>query len=146
MVNSTSPSKVTQDVINALLSPLKEMREQIAQVRQAISPLENNLKTAYEEFQAVVGGARRQFMRFQAEIANLQAQLKSLEGVIVEEYLDPERDNRTSHQNDLENTQAVKDPEEIEKDLLYEHLMKVLDPIDDADLFIDLQRLCQDFR
>ena len=72
---TNSASTITQTEVDALLRQLQELRQQIATARETIAPLETNLAEVYDEFQAVVGGLRRQSMRLQAEIATLRAQI-----------------------------------------------------------------------
>lgn len=142
MTDLTSTQTITQKDIDGLLQQLKVLREQIEVARKSIAPLEENLKQAFDSFQIFVGAARRQSMRVQAEIANLRIQISNLNSN-EEDFLDFEPD-RELGTNDIENTQNEKDPEVLEKDMLFEHLLRVLDPMDDAELFANLQSLCQD--
>ena len=143
MTDPTLTHPITQSSIDTLLEQLQDLREQIKAARAEISPLETNLKLSYDEFQVVVGATRRQSMRFQSEIANLRARIHSLQddGDNAIE-IDSRQESDTDDQINLR--QSEKDPEAIEKDMLFEHLIRVLDPMDDADLFADLQTLCQD--
>jgi len=133
---------VIQQDIDTLLKQLKDLREQITVARAEIAPLEANLKQSYDDFQIVVGAARRQSMRLQSEIANLRARINSLH----DDADDPiELESRNEDTSDsISTVQAEQDPEAIEKDMLFEYLLRVLDPMDDADLFANLQTLCQD--
>lgn len=143
MTDSTPTQTITQQDIDTLLGQLKDLREQITTAREAIDPLKANLKQSYDEFQVVVGAARRQSMRLQAEIDNLRNRINSLHDDADDAIdLDPRNNNSTDER--INTVQAEKDPEAIEKDMLLEHLFKVLDPIDDADLFADLEALCKD--
>jgi chromosome segregation ATPase len=143
MTDLTLTQPITQSSIDTLLGQLQNLREQIKAARSEIAPLETNLKQSYDEFQVVVGAARRQSMRLQSEIANLRTRIHSLQDDddnAIEIDLRPE----TSADDQISPLQSEKDPEAIEKDMLFEHLLRVLDPMDDADLFADLQTLCQD--
>ncbi len=145
MTDPTLTQPITQPTIDTLLGQLQDLREQIKTARAEIAPLETNLKQSYDEFQVVVGAARRQSMRLQSEMANLRARIHSLQN----DADDPiEIDSRQADNTDdkISLLQAEKDPEAIEKDMLLEHLCQILDPHDkdDADLFADLQTLCQD--
>ncbi|WP_204150608.1 hypothetical protein [Leptolyngbya sp. CCY15150] len=143
MTDSTSTQTITQQDIDILLERLKALRAEIQTARKAISPLEENLKLAFEAFQIVVGGARRHCRRLQAEIGNLRTRIHSLNGQ-DDDLLDFDLIEEDTRDDVLETTQVEKDPEAVEKDILYEHLLNVLDSIDDADLFANLQTLCQD--
>jgi chromosome segregation ATPase len=139
----TNPTPtINQQDIDILLVQLKELREQITLVRAEIAPLETKLKQSHDEFQAVVGATRRQSMRIQAEISNLRAQINSLQSDESDSH------NTAPPLEDIPTRDfsfnSGKDSEAIEKDIFYEHLLKVLDPMDDADLFAQLQTLCQD--
>lgn len=136
-------STPTQKDIDTLLVQLKDLREQIKTARAEIAPLEANLKQSYDEFQVVVGAARRQSMRLQAELANLRARINILHDD-VDDAIDLDFRNDNTADDRINTVQAEKDPEALEKDILLEHLFKVLDPIDDADLFADLEALCKD--
>lgn len=143
MSDPASTTTVTQTDIDTLLGQLKALREQIVAARDAIAPLETNLKQSYDEFQVVVGAARRQSMRLQSEIANLRARINSLHSEADDSIeIDPRQEDSANDR--MSAVPVEKDPEAIEKDMLYEHLLRVLDPMDDADLFASLQTLCQD--
>ena len=143
MTDSTSTQTITQQDVDILLEHLKELRAEIQAARKAISPLEENLKLAFEAFQVMVGGARRQSMRLQAEIANLRTRIQSLNSQ-DDDLLDFDSSDEDTRDDALETDQTDKDPEAVEKDILFEHLLRVLDPMDDAELFANLQTLCQD--
>jgi predicted nucleic acid-binding Zn-ribbon protein len=142
MSDPAQTQTVIQQDIDTLLKQLKDLREQITRVRAEIAPLEANLKQSYDDFQVVVGAVRRQSMRLQSEIANLRARINSLRDDTDDEI---ELESRNEDIADRNSTvQAEKDPEAVEKDMLFEHLLRILDPMDDADLFANLQTLCQD--
>ena len=136
---------ITQADIDAILERIQHQRQQIATMRESLTPLESNLTETYEDFQAAVGNIRRQSMRLQSEIANLRAQIDSFN----QDQIDDDEIDQSSFMDDfgvaLENTST--DPEAVEKDLLLAHLCMVLDHMtndDDAELFGNLQGLCQD--
>jgi len=166
MTESTPAVDITQDCVNALLARMKELREQIAAAREAVAPLEANLALAYEEFQAVVGHLRRQAVRLQAEIRTLRIQIDTASrgqgdtgtsslwnehsgGDTGDDWLDDSHDGNDGETgNDTEGVRsAVVDPDAVEKDVLLEHLYRVLDPMvndEDADLLANLQGSCND--
>lgn len=144
-----SASTIAQTEVDALLRQLQELRQQIAIARETIAPLETNLAEVYDEFQAVVGGLRRHSMRLQAEIATLRAQI---------DRFSHDRDDNTPEQDESNDKllyvkeektadSASVDPEAVEKDMLLEHLFRVLDPMvndEDGELLANLQGLCSD--
>lgn len=143
MTDPTLTQPITQPTIDTLLGQLQDLREQIKTARAEIAPLETNLKQSYDEFQVMVGAARRQSMRLQSEMANLRARIQSLQND-ADDPIEIDSRQETDADDKISPLQAEKDPEAIEKDMLFEHLIRVLDPMDDADLFADLQTLCQD--
>jgi chromosome segregation ATPase len=141
----TNPTPtINQQDIDISLAQLKELRKQITLRRAEIAPLETQLKQSHDEFQAVVGATRRQSMRLQAEISNLRAQISSLQSDGDDSGdLSPPVEGILPTKDFF--VHPGKDSEDIEKDKFYQHLMGgILDPIDDEDLFADLQNLCQD--
>ncbi len=145
MSDPTLTPTITQQDVEVLLGELKELRERIKAARTAIAPLETHLKQAYDEFQNFVGAARRQSMRLDAEINNLRDRIDSLNSDPEDfsEFDSPPKELTEEQSNPLE---SEGDPEVIEKDKLLEYLHWVLDPMDEneADLFANLQTLCQD--
>ncbi len=146
MINSVSDIAITQADIDALLARLKELREQITAARETIAPLEANLALAYDEFQAVVGHLRREALRFQAEIASLRYRIDGL-GRTQDEIpdVDDEDAYREARADQTTTTSPTTDPEVVEKDVLLEHLFRVLDPMvddKDAELLANLQGMC----
>lgn len=136
---------IIQADIDAILERIQVQRQQIEVVRESLMPLEDNLIETYDAFQVAVGDVRRQSMRLQSEIANLRAQIDSFN----QDQIDDDEIDQSSFMDDfnvaLEDT--VVDPEAVEKDVLLAHLCMVLDHMtndDDAELFGNLQGLCQD--
>ena len=78
MSNPASTPEISQADVDSLLGQLRELYSLIAAIREEITPIEADLSRVYEEFQAVVGGLRRQSMRLQAEIVNLRVQIEHL--------------------------------------------------------------------
>lgn len=140
-------STVIQADIDQVLIVLKELRQQLTTVWEALEPLEVSLNQTYEEFQDAVGGPRRQSMRLQSEIANLRAQIDSFEQDQIE-YTEPPVVQDNSLNDSSEPTEDTPlDPEAVEKDILLEHLFRVLDPMtneEDSELLANFQGLCQD--
>ena len=166
MTESIPAIDITQDHVNVLLARMKELREQIATAREAVAPLEANLALAFEEFQTVVGQLRRQAVRLQAQIRTLRVQIDAASrdqddnstpssgdersgGDTGDDWLDDSHDKYDGETgNDAESVpSAVVDPDAVEKDVLLEHLYRVLDPMvndEDADLLANLQGSCND--
>ncbi|MEM7578327.1 MAG: hypothetical protein AAF316_00495 [Cyanobacteria bacterium P01_A01_bin.80] len=147
-MSSTSTSETTQGDIDNLLAQMQKLRQGITTARESIAPLEANLAETYNEFQAVVGGLRRQSMRLQAEITSLRIQIKR-----------STQDEDDAPQEDIEDNDLIydkeeaitetsfQDPEAVDKDMLLEHIFRVLDPdIDDSDaeLVANIQGICTD--
>ena len=134
-----------QATIDTLLAQLKDLRQQIAAAKTVIAPLENDLSQVYLEFQAAVGGLRRQTARFQSEIDTLREQIDSF-GQDLED--DASFGDDAFPAFDLSSDLDVEaDSEAVEKDVLLEHLFQLLDPMtneDDSELVATLQGLCQD--
>ncbi|MEP0885180.1 hypothetical protein NDI49_26880 [Trichocoleus sp. ST-U3] len=145
---TNSASTITQTDVDALLRQLQQLRQQIAIARETIAPLEANLAEVYDEFQAVVGGLRRQSMRLQAEIATLRAQIDRFSHDQDETLEQDESDNKLLYVKEEETADSASlDPEAVEKDMLLEHLFRVLDPMvndEDGELLANLQGLCSD--
>ncbi len=147
MINPASTSKINQADVDHLLTQLQQMRQEIATVRESLVPLEANLATAYNEFQAVVGALRRQSMRLQAEIAALRSQIQRF----TQDEDDSQQQNIATDDLLYKEEQITeftqKDPEAIDKDMLLEHIFRLLDPdvnAGDAELLANLQGLCSD--
>ncbi|WP_392482755.1 hypothetical protein [Nostoc sp. C110] len=141
MKNYPSTSAITQAELEKLLTQLQQLRSSITTARETIAPLETNLAAAYNEFQAVVGALRRHSMRLQAEIFSLRSQIQRFT-----------QDADDTQQQDVGNDNFLyqeeqKDPEAIDKDMLLEHIFRLLDPdvnAEDAELLANLQGLCSD--
>ncbi|MDZ8226508.1 hypothetical protein [Nostoc sp. ChiVER01] len=147
MTNYPSTSAITQAELDKLLTQLQQLRFLITTVRETIAPLETNLAAAYNEFQAVVGALRRQSMRLQAEIASLRSQIQRF---TQDEDDTQQQDVATDnflYQEEQTTEFSLKDQEAIDKDMLLEHIFRLLDPdvnAEDAELLANLQGLCSD--
>jgi hypothetical protein len=146
MKKPASISEISQTDINTLLPQLQQLRQEITTARDQLAPLEANLVETYNEFQAVVGALRRHSMRLGAEIASLRMQIEYFTHQNDAPQLDESYNNSfDAKQEMIESTQ--KDPEAIDKDMLLEHIYRVLDPDvndEDAQLVGYLQGLCND--
>ncbi len=146
-MRNSPPTEISQSNVDDLLGHLQTIRFSIATARESIAPLEANLAETYNEFQAVVGGLRRQSVRLQAEIASLRIQIKRF---TEDEDDAPQQD--IEDDDLIENEEAIaetsfQDPEAVDKDMLLEHIFRVLDPdIDDVDaeLVANIQGICID--
>ncbi|MEQ8974156.1 MAG: hypothetical protein RIE73_27645 [Coleofasciculus sp. C1-SOL-03] len=143
-----SASTITQTQVDALLGQLQELRQQIAIARETIAPLEANLVAVYDEFQAVVGGLRRQSMRLQTEIATLRTQIDRFTHDPDDSLESDEGNDQLFYVKEAETIDSDSvDPEAVDKDMLLEHLFRVLDPMvndEDGELLANLQGLCSD--
>jgi predicted nucleic acid-binding Zn-ribbon protein len=145
---TNSASTITQTEVDALLRQLQELRQQIAIARERIAPLEANLAEVDDEFQAVVGGLHRQSMRLQAEITTLRAQIDRFSHDQDDTLEQDESNDKLLYVKEEETADSASvDPEAVEKDMLLEHLFRVLDPMvndEDGELLANLQGLCND--
>jgi hypothetical protein len=148
MTNHASTPAITQAEVDNLLMQLQQLRSSITTVRETIAPLEANLATAYNEFQAVVGALRRHSMRLQVEIVSLRTQIERF----TQDEDDGQEQDRGNdnflYVNEEQTTESsLQDPEVVDKDMLLEHIFRVLDPDvndEDAELLANLQGLCSD--
>lgn len=147
-MSSASTSQITQGNIDYLLAQMQQLRQEITAARDNIAPLEANFAETYNEFQAVVGVLRRVSMRLQAEITLLRSQIQRFthnEDDVPQQ--DAEDDNFIYRKEEVITETSRQDPEAVEKDMLLEHIFRVLDPdINDADaeLVGNLQGICID--
>jgi hypothetical protein len=132
------PSVVDQTDVNALLGMLQQVLQQINNARLAVAPLETGLAMAYNDYQNAVGRLYRQTNRLQIEIDMLRARIN---GIDQDTSLSP-----TPDINEVRSEpQGRADPEAVEKDILLEHLVRMLDPMvnsEDAEFLANLQGLC----
>lgn len=123
-------TEITQAHIDALLLHLKTLREQIAQARALVAPLNEKLTLVYNDYQAAVGRLRNEAHRLKAELYALEDQIARAG---IEEEVFPTASNVhglsepppiDEHRNI---SSTVIDPEEFDKELLLIHLTRVLD-------------------
>ena len=132
------PSIINQIDVDVLLSRLQQLLEQINDARLAVAPLEAGLAMAYNDYQTTVGQLFRETNRLQIEIDMLRTRI---EGIDQDTVVHPIPDINEMRNGKLERA----DLEEEEKDILLEHLFRVLDPMvndEDADFLANLQGLC----
>ncbi|MGB3640164.1 MAG: hypothetical protein WBA39_21680, partial [Rivularia sp. (in: cyanobacteria)] len=146
-MRNSPPTEICQSDVDDLLGQLQGIRFSISAARESIAPLEANLAEAYNEFQAVVGGLRRQSMRLQAEITSLRIQIKRSTQDEDDSPQDIEDDSFIYGKEEAVTETSLQDPEAVDKDMLLEHMFRVLDPdIDEADgeLVANIQGICID--
>jgi predicted nucleic acid-binding Zn-ribbon protein len=146
-MSNASISEITQGDIDKLLAQMQQLRQEITTARENIAPLEANLAETYNEFQAVVGTLRRGSMRLQAEIASLRSQIQRFTDENDTPQQDVEDDDFSDRTEATIIEPSLQDPEAVAKDMLLEHIFRVLEPdINDADaeLVGNLQGICTD--
>jgi septal ring factor EnvC (AmiA/AmiB activator) len=147
MTNYPSTSAITQAELDKLLTQLQQLRSSITTARETIAPLETNLAAAYNEFQVEVGALRRQSMRLQVEIASLRSQIQRFTQDEDDTQQQDVGNDNFLYQEEQTTEFSLKDPEAIDKDMLLEHIFRLLNPdvnAEDAELFANLQGLCSD--
>lgn len=135
---------VTQDDINALLARLEALYTEIATARATIAPREEQLTHVANEYRKAVGRLQHEAAQLQAELMLLQRRPAAYDEPVITR---PNSENRVQQ---IESTQATEapsyvDPDSTEKDMLLQHMVRVLDHMsneDDADLLARLQGLC----
>jgi predicted RNase H-like nuclease (RuvC/YqgF family) len=135
---------VTQPDIDALLAHLAMLRRRLSRWRARLQPVEDELAAAAREYKAALAPLNRRKAALQAEIRELRQRLeKNASAPAALSLPRPATRSAASDQNET----AYADPEEVEKDALLEHLVRVLDPMmneADNDLLADLQGRCKD--
>jgi DNA repair exonuclease SbcCD ATPase subunit len=128
---------ITQKDVDMLLIDLQQLREKMRVARETIAPLKESMALAYREYEKAIGHVRYEAGRLQAEISLLQGKIEG-------------RDQRdTFIQWTAEDMIPLKqegnfiDPDAIEKDVLLEHLFRVLGDEDD-ELLSSLTGICND--
>lgn len=136
---NAGPPVITQADVDAQLSRLQLLLSQIDYARLVVVPLETGLAMAYSGYQDIVGWLYRETNRLQIEIDMLRARIDGL-------GQDAPSTQATANVSKVRREQQnVVDPEAVEKDVLLEHLFRVLDPMvndEDAELLANLQGLC----
>lgn len=141
-MGSADAPQAASDQVEVTLVRLHALAEQIRAVRAALAPLEAGLAAARREFDERVGPLRREGWRIENEIEALKAPAPQAEFIPM---------------FDADRAQSLPAPavaaagaggrDAIEKDVLLEHLVRVLDPEIDEDasmLLARLQGLCND--
>ena len=77
-MRNSPPTEISQSDVDDLLKQLQDIRFSITTARESIAPLQANLAETYNEFQAVVGGLRRQSIIYAPNSVPQQKQLKLL--------------------------------------------------------------------
>lgn len=114
----------TQRDIEDLLGRLQMLGARIREARAALAPLEAGLEAARREFDDYVGPLRREALRLGHQIRTLQTSART---VVVSKITAIGGDRVIDHTIEIADAR-LHDPEAIEKDILLEHLMRVLDP------------------
>lgn len=141
-MSTDASQNITQSDVDTILSHLKELREQVASARNNLAQLETNLSLAYEEYKAVVGSLQRRVLFIQSELELFHIRL---EGVTYEPADAQVLDTIETETTNFPEQPIQRDAEAIFKDVLLEHLFRVLDPMvsnEDADLLARLQGFC----
>lgn len=131
---------INQTDVNALLIRLQQVLQQINDARAVIAPLETGLVMAYNDYQIAIGQLYRETNRLQIEIDMLRARIRGV-------GQDTPLPSTTDINEVRSEPQGMVDPEAVEKDILLEHLFRVLDPMvnsEDAEFLANLQGLCND--
>ena len=136
-----SPSVISQKDVDMILIRLQELREQLKVAREAEAPLIAKLALAYQEYEMAVGRLRRETNRLEVEINMLRAQIEGVGRDQEDTDFLQTLEYRTTLGNRPEDVTV--DPDAIEKDVLLEHLFRVLDDGDD-DLLSALTGICND--
>lgn len=147
MKNPASISEITQRDIDKLLAQMQQLRQEITTARENIAPLETNLAETYNEYQALVGILQRHSRRLQAEIASLRSQIQRFSQEEEDVLPVDEEDEFSDRPNEVIIEPSPQDPEAVAKDMLLEHIFRILEPdINDADaeLVGNLQGICTD--
>jgi hypothetical protein len=135
--------EVMQDDIDAILASLQSLGERLRQARAALAPLEAGLAAARREFDERVGPLRREALRIEHEIAALRTPLPD----VAREYAALTNADYAQDRTVDGRLTSSGDVDAIEKDVLLEHLVRVLDPDTDRQasvLLATVQGLCND--
>jgi len=138
VIDPAAAPEVTQHRVEGILASLHTLCAFIREARAALAPLETALAGAWHEFDQRVGHLRRERLRIEYEIEILRAPAESETAVGVEEAKDRMNDGTAT---------PLADPDAVEKDVLLEHLVRVLDPDTDQHasmLLATVQGLCND--
>jgi hypothetical protein len=136
---------VTQADIDQLVQRLRALVDRLAAARAAAAPLESALAAVQHEFEAAVGALRRRELALCAELRSLAV------GPVGPAPSDGDPDTDVDHDpvgpEERGAPGAAADADAIDKDVLLEHVVRVLDTMDDADaqeLVVTLQQALDD--
>lgn len=138
MIDPEAAPEVTQCRIEDILASLHALCARIGEARAALAPLETALTVAWHEFDERVGRLRRERLRIEYEIEVLRRPAEFKAAITIEEVKDRMNDGTVM---------PSADPDALEKDVLLEHLVRVLDPDTDQHasmLLATVQGLCND--
>lgn len=152
MSGAPPEAAVTEADVGALLQRLKVLRQQVAEARAALAPMEANLALAAREYQDEIRPLRREAARVQAQIYDLQDRIRRAEDVRTHLSSNQPVEDEAIEMRDAEASPIATPvqpagPDTVEKDKLLEHVYRVLDPMinpADAELVGQLQGLCTD--
>jgi uncharacterized protein YukE len=143
-------SEVTQEQVQDLLERLRTRKQQLENARAQLRPLQENLELAEQEYKSAVNPLRREIGRLQRELAALNRQFERESDEPAVNI--PDGDDHSRGEPDVPIVEPSElpvpppaDPESYDKDVLLEHLYRILDPLgddDDARLLGELQGLC----
>lgn len=124
--------EITQAHIEALLLRLKTLREQIAQARTRLAPLEEQLTQVYHDYQAAVRRLRNEANQLQADLNALEDQIARAELGVEQEVFTTSSFVREPPEPPVgeerrSTAPTMIDPEEFDKEMLLIHLVRVLD-------------------
>jgi len=128
---------VTQKDVDILLNSLQQLYEQIGVTRQTIAPLKENMAFAYREYEKAMGPLRYEAGRLQAEINVLEGKVEG--GNQPDTFKPGTGDDEVPPKQEG----TFVDPDAIEKDVLLEHLFRVLGE-DNDELLSSLTGICND--
>jgi hypothetical protein len=127
--------------IEVILTRLRELSARIKEARAALAPLETALASARREFDEQVGPLRREAWRLENDLEALRAPAPPLDFMFL---ADP---GSLGSQVRPVSPVSVTGRDAVEKDVLLEHLVWVLDPDTDHEaglLLARIQGLCND--
>jgi hypothetical protein len=140
-----SDAAITQADIDVLLQRLTELVARLAAARADAAPLEGALAAAQREYDAAVGGLRRRELALTAELQSLSRSTAALDDAAP--LVDADIEHQPVIPPDDPTQVAALDADALDKDVLLEHVVRVLDTMDDRDaqeLVVMLQQAVDD--
>ena len=134
MTDATPPTgMINLASIDAVLARLGNLKAQVHAARETLKPLEDGLEQAKREYQDHTGPLLRQINKLRAEVAELDDQIRALEGKeepIEKVNSDPIIDPNGGNTGKTTSTEAKEEkaPVDLEKDELLELARRLLDP------------------